>query len=224
MYRCELIPQSRETFYLAPTSLLLLPTLFGALIVGFLLIHLIPGDPVEVMLGETASGADKQELRRTLGLDQPWLTQYRNFLTNFATGDLGRSLYEQASVGAIIGARLPATLAAGVVRHDRRTSHFISPGVSGRGRAAAAGSIACALFFSLLGLSLPNFWLGPLLMILFSIQLGWTPVSGRGGSAIYFTGADARLGHGGYSDAHIARQFAASRPHEVRANAPAPKA
>jgi len=96
--------------YFIHRLLLLLPTLFGALSLVFLLVHLIPGDPVEVMLGETASGADKQELRRSLGLDQPLATQYRSFLSKLVTGDLGRSLFEQASVGEIIGQRLPATI------------------------------------------------------------------------------------------------------------------
>ena len=160
--------------------LLLLPTLFGALSLVFLLIHLIPGDPVEVMLGETASGADKQELRRALGLDQSLARQYGAFLSNLATGDLGDSLFEQASVSAIIKQRLPATLelafcAAIAALFIAFPLAFLA--------ARRPGSIAdrFALLFSLLGLSMPNFWMGPLLMILFSIQLGWTPVSGRGG-------------------------------------------
>lgn len=166
--------------YFVQRLLLLLPTLFGALTLVFVMIHLIPGDPVEVMLGETATSADKQELRRNLGLDQPLLTQYRIFLTNLATGDLGRSLYEQTSVGVIIGARLPATLqlalCAMIAALVISFSLAILAAVN-RGRWLDRG----ALLFSLLGLSLPNFWLGPLLMIVFSIQLGWTPVSGRGG-------------------------------------------
>ncbi len=90
--------------------MLLLPTLFGVLTLVFFLIHMIPGDPVEVMLGETANAADKAELRESLGLNRPLSAQYRTFLLDFAAGDLGRSLYERTSVGTIIGARLPATL------------------------------------------------------------------------------------------------------------------
>jgi len=160
--------------------LLLLPTLFGALSLVFLLVHLIPGDPVEVMLGETASGADKQELRRALGLDQPLATQYRNFLTKRATGDRGRSLFERASVGALIGQRLPAALELALCAMIAALALSFPLAFLAARR---PGSLIdrFALLFSLLGLSLPNFWLGPLLMILFSIQLGWTPVSGRGG-------------------------------------------
>ena len=96
--------------YLLQRSLLLLPTLFGALTLVFFLIHLVPGDPIEVMLGETASAADKDELRRSLALDQPLMAQYRSFLTGLLRGDLGRSLYEQSSITDLIRARLPATI------------------------------------------------------------------------------------------------------------------
>lgn len=166
--------------YFLQRLLLLLPTLFGALSLVFLLVHMIPGDPVEVMLGETASGADKQELRRSLGLDQPLGTQYRNFFSKLVVGDLGHSLYEQSSVSHIIGARLPATLELAFCAMIAGLLLSLPLGVLAARR---PGSLAdrFALLFSLLGLSLPNFWLGPLLMILFSIELGWTPVSGRGG-------------------------------------------
>ncbi len=171
--------------YLLRRLLLLVPTLLGAVSLVFVLIHLIPGDPVEVMLGETATSADKEALRQSLGLDRPLLTQYRSFLINLAAGDLGRSLYEPASVVQIIRARLPATLqlalcamiAAVLISFPVATLAAIRRG---------SWIDRSALSFSLLGLSLPNFWLGPLLMIVFSIQLGWTPVSGRGGLSHLF--------------------------------------
>jgi peptide/nickel transport system permease protein len=166
--------------YFIQRLLLLLPTLLGALTLVFALIHLIPGDPVEVMLGETASSTDKQELRRNLGLDQPLPRQYLNFLSGLAVGDLGRSLYERDTIAAIIAARLPATLQLALAA--LAAALLISFPLAllaalKRGRWVDRG----ALIFSLLGLSLPNFWIGPLLMIVFAIQLGWTPVSGRGG-------------------------------------------
>ena len=171
--------------YFLQRLLLLLPTLLGALTLVFALIHLIPGDPVEVMLGETATSADKQELRRSLGFDQPLLNQYGRFLAGLVTGDLGRSLYEQASVAAIIAARLPATLQLALCA---MTAAMLLSFPLALLAAAKRGRWLdrAALLFSLLGLSLPNFWLGPLLMIVFSIQLGWTPVSGRGGLAHLF--------------------------------------
>jgi len=166
--------------YLLQRSFMLLPTLIGALTLVFFLIHLVPGDPIEVMLGETASATDKEELRRNLALDQPLMTQYRSFLTGLFQGDLGRSLYERTGITDLIRARLPATLEltlsamalAVVIAFPLAILAAIH-----KGSWIDRGS----LLFSLLGLSLPNFWLGPLLMIIFSIQLGWTPVSGRGG-------------------------------------------
>jgi peptide/nickel transport system permease protein len=166
--------------YLLQRLVFLLPTLWGALTLVFFLIHLVPGDPVEVMLGETAGAADRDELRRSLGLDQPLMVQYRGFLTSVLSGDLGGSLYEQSRVSELIRATLPATLeltlcamaVAAMISFPFATLAAI--------RKDSWVDRAC-LLFSLLGLSLPNFWLGPLLMIIFSIQLGWTPVSGRGG-------------------------------------------
>ena len=166
--------------YVIHRLLLLLPTLLGALTLVFILIHLIPGDPVDVMLGETAGAADKEELRRSLGFDQPLTSQYRTFLLNLAVGNLGRSLYEQTSVAAMIRARLPATLQLALCA--MLIAVLISFLLATLAATRRGGWIdRSALLFSLLGLSLPNFWLGPLLMILFSIQLGWLPVSGRGG-------------------------------------------
>jgi peptide/nickel transport system permease protein len=162
--------------------LLLVPTLFGALTLVFFLINLVPGDPVEVMLGETASATDKEELRRQLGLDQPVLIRYTGFLADLSRGNLGHSLYENAEVSKLIAARLRATfeltisamIVAIIISFPLATLAALKPGT---------WIDRLALFFSLLGLSIPNFWLGPMLMILISMQLGWLPVSGRGGFA-----------------------------------------
>ena len=166
--------------YLLQRLLLLLPTILGALTLVFALIHLIPGDPVEVMLGETASAADKEELRRALGLDQPLLAQYAAFLGGLARGDLGRSLYERGGVAELISARFPATLELALCAMLLALSMSVPLAIL-----AALNTRSwldrLALLFSLLGLSLPNFCIGPFLMILLSIHLGWFPVSGRGG-------------------------------------------
>jgi peptide/nickel transport system permease protein len=164
--------------YVLQRLVLLLPTLLGALTLVFFLIHLVPGDPVEVMLGETASAADKEEMRRHLGLDRPLLTQYASFLGSFVQGDLGRSLYENESVSALIFARLPATieltLCAMIVALLIAFPLALLAAVT-----KYSWVDRVALLFSVVGLSIPNFWLGPVLMIVFSIQLGWLPVSGR---------------------------------------------
>ena len=86
--------------YLVQRLLLFVPTLLGALTLVFFFIHLIPGDPIEVMLGETASAADKEDLRHALALDEPIFAQYTNFLAALARGNLGRSLYEQGAANA----------------------------------------------------------------------------------------------------------------------------
>jgi peptide/nickel transport system permease protein len=166
--------------YLVQRLLLLLPTLLGAITLVFFLIHLIPGDPVEVMLGETATSADKAELRSALGLDQPMIAQYGDFVMGLMQGDLGQSLYEQARVADLIRARMPATL--------ELTFCAMAIGILLSFPLAILAALnkqgwfdRFALIFSLFGLSMPNFWVGPLLMIVFAIQLGWLPVSGRGG-------------------------------------------
>lgn len=168
--------------YVTRRLLLFLPTLFGAVTLVFFLIHLVPGDPVEVMLGETAALADKESLRRDLGLDQPLLSQYGHFLTGLAVGDLGRSLYDQEKVARLIGSRFPATLELTLAAMSLALLLAFPLGIIG---ALKRGSWIdrLSLLFSLLGLSMPNFWLGPLLIIVFSVDLGWLPVSGRGSFA-----------------------------------------
>jgi peptide/nickel transport system permease protein len=171
--------------YLLWRLALLLPTALGAVTLVFFLIHMIPGDPVEVMLGETASSVDKDELRRSLGLDQPIHVQYRNFLAGLAAADLGRSLYENAPVGELISARFPATVELALAALLAATLVSFPLALVAAARPESLYDRA-ALLFSLLALSMPNFWLGPLLIIAFSIQLGWLPVTGRGGIAHLF--------------------------------------
>lgn len=166
--------------YLLNRFLLFFPTLLAVLTVVFFLIHLIPGDPVEVMLGETASSTDKEALRQELGLDQPIWSQYVRFLTGLVLGDLGRSLYQQGSVTDLILARFPATVELTLAAMAVALCIAFPLGIM----AAVKRNTwidTLALLFSLIGIAMPNFWLGPLLIILFSIELGWLPVSGRGG-------------------------------------------
>src|SRR5690349_409197 len=166
--------------YLFERLLLLLPTLFGAVTLVFVVIHVVPGDPVEAMLGETATSADKAALARDLGLDQPLLIQYVHFLGGLASGNLGRSLYNEASVAELILRRFPATLELSLAAMAIALLISFPLGMLAAARRGSAADRG-ALLFSLLGIAIPNFWLGPLLMIAFSIELGWLPVSGRGG-------------------------------------------
>jgi len=156
---------------------LVLPTLLGAATLVFLFIHLVPGDPVDVMLGETAATADRARLRSALGLDQPLWRQYAGFLAGVARGDLGRSLRDGTPVTRLVLARLPATLALAFTAGAFAVLLALPLGaLSARyhGRWLDTASSG----FALLGASMPNFFLGPLLVLLFALHLGWLPVSG----------------------------------------------
>ncbi len=159
---------------------LLFPTLFGVITCVFLMIHLIPGDPVEIMLGETAVAADKELLRHQLGLDKPIATQYILYLGNLLKGDIGSSIHTQEPVFDEIISRWPATAELAVAALFFAILFSVPLGILS---AAKKDSVVDrgSLFLSLFGIAMPNFWLGPLLIIVFSIWLGWFPVSGRGG-------------------------------------------
>jgi ABC-type dipeptide/oligopeptide/nickel transport system permease component len=158
---------------------LTIPVMLGVATLVFSLIHLVPGDPVQAMLGESASPADLSELRGRLGLDRPLLVQYGAFLKGLARGDLGTSLRTNQPVAAAILERMPATFELAMVAMLLAMLFAIPLGIVA---AVYAGTRVdhAATTVSLIGISMPNFWLGPLLAILFSIVLGWFPVSGRG--------------------------------------------
>jgi len=168
--------------FLTRRLLLAIPVLLGVATLVFSLIHLIPGDPVQAMLGDTAPPAVAVELRSRLGLDRPLLEQYASFLGGAARGNLGVSLRTNERVTAAIAARLPATFELALAAVLAAVAVAIPLGVaaavwSGTGIDHTVTTLA------LLGISLPTFWLGPLLAIAFSIGLGWFPVSGRGAPA-----------------------------------------
>jgi dipeptide transport system permease protein len=158
---------------------LVVPTFIGITLLVFVLIRLIPGDPIETMAGERGiDPARLAELRKDYGFDQPVLLQYGLYLSRLAHGDLGRSIVTHEPVMSEFRTLFPATielsvcailfalclgLPAGIIAAVRRNSIF-DHGV---------------MAISLTGYSMPIFWWGLLLILLFSVQLGWTPVSGR---------------------------------------------
>lgn len=154
--------------------------LFGVAVLSFLLIHLVPGDPADLLLGDQASAADKAALRAQLGIDQPITTQFAKYFSNLLQGDLGQSLVRQESVTAVIGERLPATLELGFAALIIAITIGIGVGVTA---AANRGKLPDKLsrFFSLAGTSMPSFWIAPMLVFIFAIKLDWLPVSERGG-------------------------------------------
>ncbi|HKF40160.1 MAG TPA: nickel ABC transporter permease [Candidatus Acidoferrum sp.] len=170
--------------HLVHRLLLTLPALWLVLTLVFLLIHIVPGDPVEQMLGEGANLSQIAELRQALGLDQPLLTQYGHYLGQMVRGDLGHSFKFQAPVRQVIFERYPATLELAFLALLVCAALAIPAGVWAAYRRGSNADRAVGVF-SLLGLAVPNFALGPLLIVLFSIQLGWLPVSGRGGVLNY---------------------------------------
>jgi peptide/nickel transport system permease protein len=168
--------------YLVRRLALALPTVLGVATLVFVLIHLIPGDPVEVMLGETALAADKEQLRRQLGLHRSLPVQYARFLRRLARGDLGRSLHSGRPVRRMIVARYPATLELAVAGLAIAVLIAVPLGLAASARPRATPDRA-SLVVALIGTAIPNFWLGPMLMLVFGIWLGWLPVSGRGSLA-----------------------------------------
>lgn len=157
-------------------------TVLAVLVTVFLLVRVLPGDPVEVLLGEQASGADRQALRASLGLDRPLPAQLGDYLRALARLDLGQSLRHHAPVTGLIAARLPATLELTAAALALAVALALPLGVlMAVRRDAAAGRLAGAV--TLLSLALPGFWFGPLLVLLFAVHLGWLPVAGRTGLA-----------------------------------------
>lgn len=165
--------------YLFRRVLLTIPVLLGVATLVFSLIHLVPGDPAQAMLGDGASPQDVADLRASLGLDRPLLEQYGTFMRQAATGDLGRSFRTGQPVTAMIVERLPATAELALAAMLVAILLAVPLGVVAavwKGTALDHG----AMTFALAGVSIPNFWLGPLLAIVFAVELGWLPVSGRG--------------------------------------------
>jgi peptide/nickel transport system permease protein len=164
--------------------LLTLPALWLVLTLVFLMIHVVPGDPVEQMLGEGAAPGAAAQLRHSLGLDQPLGKQYGHYLFGLVRGDLGQSFKFQAPVRQIIFERYPATLQLAFLALVVCAAIAIPAGVLAAHRRGQTPDRLVGVF-TLFGLAIPNFALGPLLILLFSIEIGVFPVSGRNGLGSY---------------------------------------
>src|SRR4029453_7611118 len=168
--------------YLVRRLLLTIPVILGVATLVFALIHLVTGDPAQAMLGEAAPQAEVLKLRHTLGLDQPLLTQYRTYLTGLLHGDLGTSFRYNAPVTTQIRDKFPNTATLAVAAMLFAIVFAIPLGILA---AVFRGTTIdyLAMTVALAGISMPNFWLGPLLAILFAVRLGWLPVSRTGSIA-----------------------------------------
>jgi len=152
----------------------------GVICLVFFLIHLVPGDPIEVMLGESAQPADREALRQSLGLDQPLLQQLGSFFYHLLQFDFGQSLYSKQPIIDILAERIPATVELALSGLVVAIAIALPLGImSALNRGKPWDKVAMS--FSLLGVSIPNFWMGPILILIFSLWLGWFPVSGREG-------------------------------------------
>ena len=169
------------TVYLIQRVLSAIPVLLGLTILVFSLTHLVPGDPAEMMLGEAAVSLEIVEsMREQLGLNRPLHVQYFGYVTDLFRGDLGTSFLARRSVAEMIGRVLPSTLVL----------TFAGLGVAvllgvGLGVLAAVRHNGwldnLTMVFALIGVSMPSFWLGLMLIFTFSLQLGWFPATGAGG-------------------------------------------
>tara|TARA_B100001093_G_C26830989_1_gene1016108 strand:+ start:1036 stop:1956 length:921 start_codon:yes stop_codon:yes gene_type:complete len=166
--------------FLLRRLLLLIPVLWGVATLVFMLLHFIPGDPIDLMLGDSALGTDREILRDQLGLNDPLIIQYIRYFGDLLQGDWGTSLFSKKPVFEEIMERVPATMelmfGAMVVTILVAMPLGLIAAVK-KGTWIDQGS----MIFSLLGVSIPNFWLGPMLILLFSIHFDLLPVNERGG-------------------------------------------
>ena len=151
--------------------------IFGVLLLTFLLIHLVPGDPVEVMLGESASTADRDMLRADLGLNQPVVTQFSRYLIKLAHGDFGQSIHTKTPIIEMLKTRYPATVKLALLSLLIGISIGIPLGIFAALKVNHWQDIVVTLVSVRLS-AMPAFWLGPMLMLIFAVWLGWLPVSG----------------------------------------------
>lgn len=174
--------------YVVKRLLLLVPTLLGISALVFLMVHLVPGDPAHVMLGERASPESLAEMRRQLGLDRPLHEQFGRYLGGLLSGDLGRSIKTHERVSAELAARFPATLELTLVSMGLACAIGLSAGVLSASRKGSALDYA-GMTVSLVGVSMPIFWLGLVLIVLLALGLGAFPVSGRLSAGVFVTRA-----------------------------------
>ncbi|MEI6228127.1 MAG: nickel ABC transporter permease [Methylophilaceae bacterium] len=151
--------------------------IFGVLLLTFLLIHVVPGDPVEVMLGDSATQADRSQLRSELGLERPLVQQFAIYLTKVAQGDFGQSIHTKTPIANLIKTRYPATLKLATLALLIGLSIGVPLGIYAALKAGQWQDLVVTLVSVRLS-AMPAFWLGPILMLVFAVYFGWFPVSG----------------------------------------------
>lgn len=163
--------------FLVKRIVLLVPVLLGVSLIVFTIMSLAPGDPVEMILGDGYTEEAYYELQHELGLDQPFVTRYVNYIVNAVQGDFGISYRTRMSVVTEISARLPGTI---ILAFSSMVFAILVAVPLGTLSAVKQYSFIdnAAMFAALIGVSMPNFWLGIMLILIFAAQLGWLPSSG----------------------------------------------
>lgn len=160
----------------------LLPVIVGVLCLTFALLHMVPGDPVDVMLGESASAADRFALKAQLGLDQPLYVQFGQYVLNILKGDFGVSIHTQTPITQLLAKAYPATLLLAVAALSIGLLIGIPLGIWSALKAGHWQDVMVTMVSIRLA-AMPAFWLGPVLMLVFAVWLGWLPVSGMGSAS-----------------------------------------
>lgn len=164
--------------YVIRRLLILIPVLLGMTIIVFSIIHAIPGDPAETILGEKATKESKEALRVELGLDKPWYVQYGAYVAKLVQGDLGKSIKTKESISKEIGPYLAATAELTVFAMLVAVVIGINAGIISAWKQNSWFDYT-SMFIALIGVSMPIFWLGLMEQLIFSIQLKWLPTLGR---------------------------------------------
>ncbi len=196
--------------YLIRRLLLMIPVVLGVTVVVFLIIHLAPGDPVLRLVGERAPPEVYERVKHAWGLDRPLAVQYFTFLGNVFRGDLGTSITARRPVAELMARAIPVTLQLGLAA---MTVAVIIGVVSGVISAVRSGTVAdqATMVGALVGVSVPGFWLGQLLILLFAVKLQLLPVSGYGGIKFLILPALAM----GFADAAVTARTTRSSMLEV---------
>jgi len=164
--------------YIIRRVLILVPTLLGVSVIVFLMLHITPGDPAELLLGERATEASLQAMREHLGLNKPLYVQYGMFLERLLQGDLGETIWTRQQVWIEVKQRFPATIELSLAAMMISCFFGMLFGIISATKQYSIFDYA-SMLGALIGVSMPIFWLGLVLMLIFSLHLGWLPVSGR---------------------------------------------
>jgi peptide/nickel transport system permease protein len=164
--------------YIIRRILILVPTLLGVSVIVFLMLHITPGDPAELLLGERATEASLEAMREHLGLNKPLYVQYGLFLERLLQGDLGETIWTRQQVWTEVKQRFPATIELSVAAMMISCFFGMLFGIISATKQYSVFDYV-SMLGALIGVSMPIFWLGLVLMLIFSLYLGWLPVSGR---------------------------------------------